>query len=103
MGDIVNSGGKGILQAHKIFTKYHDLVEDVMWLPYHKNLFGTVGGNGKLIISDLRQKEKDSGQSHYIGKANSLSFSLYFDFLMASALFGGSVSILDLRQLKKPI
>lgn len=101
--DVGTGGLRGTLQAHAIFSQHSNLIEDVMWMPYHKTLFGSVGWSGMMTITDVRQKERDKGQFFHIGKANSLSFNPYFDFFMAAALFNGSISILDMRQLRGPV
>lgn len=90
------------LDAAAVYQGHTDVVEDVDWHKHHECLFGSVGDDRKLLIWDTRH---DSKQPIYAvdahqAEVNSLSFSPFGEFLIATASADKSVAIWDLRNLK---
>jgi histone-binding protein RBBP4 len=101
--DISNGGCKNTVEAYTHIVEKSDLIEDVSWLPFHKNIFGLVGTRGKLVFYDTRLQKDISRQNLSSNDAYSLSCSLHSDFLLALGLSDGCISMMDMRQLRNPL
>lgn len=101
--DIAIGGRRNTLQANTIILEQSDIIEDVLWMPFHKNVFGMVGSRGTLAFYDTRSKKQVSRQRINDDNVNSLSFSLYSDILLALGVSDGSICVMDMRRLHIPV
>ncbi|CAA6655999.1 unnamed protein product [Spirodela intermedia] len=90
------------LQAKDVFEVHEDLVEDVAWHLRNENLFGSVGDDHRLMIWDLRSAASKQPQQSVIAHqddVNSLSFSPWNEWILATASADRTVNLFDMRKL----
>nr|CAD1830494.1 unnamed protein product [Ananas comosus var. bracteatus] len=85
-----------VVQAHE------DLVEDVAWHLKDGNIFGSVGDDHKLMVWDLRSSTSKQPQQSIIAhpkEVNSISFSPFNEWILATASADTTIKLFDLRKL----
>ncbi|CAA7391427.1 unnamed protein product [Spirodela intermedia] len=90
------------LEAKDVFEVHEDLVEDVAWHLRNENLFGSVGDDHRLMIWDLRSAASKQPQQSVIAHqddVNSLSFSPWNEWILATASADRTVNLFDMRKL----
>ncbi|XP_058090798.1 histone-binding protein MSI1-like [Magnolia sinica] len=91
-----------MLGAKTIYGVHEDVVEDVSWHLMNENLFGSVGDDKRLMIWDLRSSMSNSPQHSIVAhekEVNSLSFSPFNEWFLATASSDKTVNLFDLRKL----
>jgi WD40 repeat protein len=83
--DIFSSKKKDVDASYK-FTEHENVVEDVCWHNFNKDLFGSVGDDKYLRIWDLRKNNNKSinkvkGSNKEI---NCLDFSIFNENILAT-------------------
>jgi WD40 repeat protein len=78
-----------------------DVVEDVDWHKHNKDLFGSVGDDGKLLIWDLREKTTPSQtvEKCHTDHAHCIDFNPLNEFLLATGGSDNIIALWDLRNL----
>ncbi|MQL89935.1 hypothetical protein Taro_022524, partial [Colocasia esculenta] len=97
-----------VLEARDVFEVHENMVEDVAWHLKNENLFGSVGDDHMLMIWDLRSAASKKPQQSVIAHqdevnlpwhVNSLSFSPWNEWILATASADTTVNLFDLRKL----
>lgn len=92
-----------ILEAKATYTGHTSVVEDCQFHLHHKELFGSVGDDAKLMIWDQRDSRTDKAK-HVVDahskEINCLSFSPYSEYLLATGSADKTVALWDMRSLK---
>ena len=95
-----------ILEPTATFTGHTNVVEDVQYHLHHKNLFGSVGDDAKLMIWDMRDSRSDKAK--YVVDAhnkeiNCLAFNPHSEFILATGSADKTVRLWDMRNLNKSL
>nr|CAD1830536.1 unnamed protein product [Ananas comosus var. bracteatus] len=96
------ANGGAILDAKNVFEAHEDLVEDVAWHLKDGNIFGSVGDDHKLMVWDLRSSTSKQPQQSIIAhpkEVNSISFSPFNEWILATASADTTIKLFDLRKL----
>lgn len=82
------------------------VVEDVAWHAHHRNIFGSVGDDFRLVLWDTRQDPetpmhtRNDAHSSFL---NCLSFSPMNEYLLVTGSADHTVALWDMRNLKKSL
>ncbi|XP_039135461.1 histone-binding protein MSI1 homolog [Dioscorea cayenensis subsp. rotundata] len=90
------------LDAYQVFEAHSAAVEDVAWHSRNENLFGSVGDDHMLMIWDLRSSSPEKPQhsvTAHQDEVNSLSFSPFNEWILATASADSNINLFDLRKL----
>ncbi|GMM37213.1 Msi1 protein [Saccharomycopsis crataegensis] len=94
------------LSPQNTFSQLHEGgANDVKWLPKHDSIFGSVGEDKGLKISDIRKPHNSVVSENYGGHdagINSLSFNHDSLFCVATGDSSGNILVWDLRNLNRP-
>jgi histone-binding protein RBBP4 len=84
------------------YRAHESVVEDVSFHRHHKDLFGSVGDDKKVIVWDKRKKE--NAPTHNVvahtAEVNCLSFSPFNQFLMLTGSSDQTVALWDMRKME---
>ncbi|KAF0724773.1 hypothetical protein AaE_009761 [Aphanomyces astaci] len=102
--DLANAGK----QVHPLnkYTGHTDVIGDVAWHMHHQKLFGSVGDDKKLLIWDMRLKSFDkplTSVNAHDAPVNSLSFSPFSEYLLATGSSDKTVNLWDMRNLSSKL
>lgn len=82
------------------------MVEDVAWHAHHRNIFGSVGDDFRLVLWDTRQDPETpmhTRQDAHSSFLNCLSFSPMNEYLLVTGSADHTVALWDMRNLKKSL
>lgn len=92
----------GYLDPNGVYEGHSDVVEDVAWHNHHSSLFGSVGDDRKLLIWDVRDRDRKralhSVDAHK-GEVHCLAFNPYSEFVLATGSADRTVALWDMRNL----
>ncbi|KAL3132860.1 Chromatin assembly complex, subunit 3 [Trebouxia sp. C0009 RCD-2024] len=91
------------VQAKSQFTEHAGVVEDVAWHTKHEHVFGSVGDDKQLIIWDTRQSGVVQLHEAHNAEVNCLAFNPYSEHILATGSADKTVSLHDLRNLRKEL
>lgn len=100
--DICATPQDKLLKAKDTYAVHEDVVEDVSWHFMNENLFGSVGDDRRLMIWDLRSSTSDKPLQSVIAhqnEVNSICFSPFNEWILATASSDKTVNLFDLRKL----
>ncbi|KAH3687652.1 hypothetical protein WICPIJ_001369 [Wickerhamomyces pijperi] len=85
----------------KTYASDKEGVNDVLWVPSHDSMFGSVGEDNQLKIYDTRQQTNDpiikTPQTEHQGGINTLSINYQNSLCVATGDSEGTVNIWDIR------
>lgn len=91
------------LEPVKVWENLHtDIVNDVKWHEFDKNLFGTVSEDCQLHIVDIRQ-DKTHSTTRTKDSFNTLAFSKHSSHLFAAGGTDAQVYLYDMRKVDTPL
>ena len=101
------SSGGHILKPSRKYTHHTQIVNDVQYHSFSKNLIGTVSDDLTFQVIDVRQAATNkavlSTNRGHTDAINALSFSPTSEYLVATASADHTIGIWDLRNLNDKI
>ncbi|DBA97075.1 TPA: Chromatin assembly complex, subunit 3 [Trebouxia sp. C0004] len=91
------------IEAKSTFSEHAGVVEDVAWHTKHEHMFGSVGDDKQLIIWDTRQSGVVQQHEAHNAEVNCLAFNPYSEYILATGSADKTVSLHDLRNLRKEL
>lgn len=83
----------------RVFTHHTDIVNEVQWHGFNKDLFGSVSDDKTIRIVDLRSHD-DTQVLQRDSAINTIAFSKHSSYLYAVGLEDSTIELLDLRNTK---
>eukprot|EP00891_Asterochloris_glomerata_P004904 jgi/Astpho2/4904/Aster-05833 len=101
----ISAATKGVreLGAKSIYSQHSGVVEDVAWHTKHVTVFGSVGDDRRLIIWDTRSRVPSDSHEAHSAEVNCLAFNPFNEFILATGSADKSVTLHDLRMIKKDL
>lgn len=83
------------------FTTHKDIVNDAKWHQFDENLFGSVSDDKYFYLFDIRTPNEPVSKFYHPESEgiNSLSFSPFSQYLVATGNANSNISLLDTRKL----
>lgn len=83
------------------FTTHKDIVNDAKWHQFDENLFGSVSDDKYFYLFDIRTPDEPVSRFYHPESEgiNSLSFSPFSQYLVATGNTNSNISLLDTRKL----
>lgn len=83
------------------FTTHKDIVNDAKWHQFNENLFGSVSDDKYFYLFDIRIPDEPVSRFYHPESEgiNSLSFSPFSQYLVATGNTNSNISLLDTRKL----
>jgi histone-binding protein RBBP4 len=88
----------------RVLDVHGDVVEDVAWHPFHRELLGSVGDDQRFVLLDMRQAAPVVREVHaHDGEANCLSFNPFHEHLFVTGGGDHRVKLWDMRNVAAPL
>lgn len=85
------------------FTTHEDIVNDAKWHYFDENVFGSVSDDNYLCLFDIRTANEPVSRFYHpeSNGINSLAFSPFSHYLLATGNANSNINLLDTRKLSK--